>query len=92
MPEMMREMPGVKYLARETVATPKGIRKAAKSIEAAFQCQINGLGFAFVEMIVPCPTGLKKGVIDSYKWCAENAVSYFEPQVFKNELKERSES
>ncbi len=85
-PEMMREMPGVKYLARETVATAKGVRKTAKSIETAFQCQIKGLGFAFVEVIVPCPTGLHKNVLDSYKWCADNAVDYFQPQVFKNEL------
>ena len=32
-PEMMREMPGVKYLARESVATPKHIMHAKKSIQ-----------------------------------------------------------
>jgi len=87
-PEMMQHMPGVKYLARETVATPKGIRKAGKSIRKAFECQVKGLGYAFVEVIVPCPTGLKKNVRDSYEWCAEQATAYFKPQVFKDETEQ----
>ncbi len=84
MPEMMRSMSGVAYLARESVATPKQIMRAKKSIQKAFECQVNGLGFSFVEVIVPCPTGLKKNVKDSYDWCATEMGSYFEPQVFKN--------
>ena len=28
---------------------------------------MKGLGYSFVEVIVPCPTGLKKSVQDSYK-------------------------
>jgi 2-oxoglutarate ferredoxin oxidoreductase subunit beta len=85
---MMQFMPGVKYLARETVATPKDIRKAKKSIQKAFECQVKGLGYAFVEVIVPCPTGLKKNVRDSYEWCADNATAYFKPQVFKDETEQ----
>ena len=84
-PEMMREMPGVKYLARESVATPKHIMHAKKSIQKAFECQVKGLGYSFVEVIVPCPTGLKKSVQDSYKWCSEEMLGYFKPQVFKSE-------
>ena len=85
-PEMMREMPGVKYLARESVATPKHIMHAKKSIQKAFECQVKGLGYSFVEVIVPCPTGLKKSVQDSYKWCSEEMLGYFKPQVFKSEM------
>lgn len=87
-PEMMREMPGVKYLARETVADAKAITRAGKSIRKAFECQLAGLGFAFVEVIVPCPTGLHMSVLDSYKWCAESMTGYFKPQVFKNEMEQ----
>lgn len=87
-PEMMQFMPGVKYLARETVTTPKAIRKAKKSIQKAFECQVKGLGYSFVEVIVPCPTGLKKPVKDSYKWCEEHMTGYFKPQVFKDETEQ----
>ena len=87
-PEMMRAMPGVKFLARESVATPKQIMHAKKSIKKAFECQVRGLGYAFVEMIVPCPTGLKKSVRDSYDWCATQMNSYFQPQIFKDEMEQ----
>ena len=48
---MMREMPGVKYLARESVATPKHIMHAKKSIQKAFECQVKGLGYSFVKFV-----------------------------------------
>ncbi len=86
LPEMMLGMPGVKYLARESVADVKSIRKAEQSVKKAFECQIKGLGFAFVEFIVPCPTGFKMNVADSYAWCGQNMNEYFKPQVFKNEV------
>lgn len=50
---------------------------AKKSIQKAFECQVKGLGYSFVEVIVPCPTGLKKSVQDSYKWCSEEMLGYF---------------
>lgn len=90
-PEMMRAMNGVAYLARETVVDAKSINKAAKSVKNALECQIKGLGFSYVEFIVPCPTGLKMNIADAYKWSSEQALSYFKPQVFKNELEQSSE-
>lgn len=86
LPEMMVGMKGVKYLARESVADVKSIRKAGESIKKAFECQTKGIGFAFVEFTVPCPTGLKMNVADSFAWCANDMNAYFVPQIFKNEL------
>lgn len=90
-PEMMLHMKGVSYLARETVVDAKSVSKAAKSIKNAFECQIKGLGFAYVEVIVPCPTGLKMNVPDAYAWTSKEALGYFQPQVFKNELEQNRE-
>jgi 2-oxoglutarate ferredoxin oxidoreductase subunit beta len=87
-PELMRAMNGVAYLARETVVDHKSIVKAAKSIRNAFECQIKKLGFSYVEVIVPCPTGLKMKVADAYAWSAKEALGYFKPQVFKNALEQ----
>lgn len=90
-PEMMREMSGVKYLARESIADAKAIMRAGRSIRAAFECQLRNAGFAFVEVIVPCPTGLRMNVPDAYKWCATQMIEYFKPQVFKNEMEQANE-
>ena len=61
---------------------------AKKSVKKAFECQVRGLGYAFVEMIVPCPTGLKKSVRESYDWCASQMNAYFQPQIFKDEMEQ----
>jgi len=87
-PEMMRGFSGVAFLARETVTTPRAIRRAKKSIQKAFLSQINDLGFALVEVVVPCPTGLKMSVAEAYKWCADKALAYFKPQVFIDKVEQ----
>jgi 2-oxoglutarate ferredoxin oxidoreductase subunit beta len=46
------------------------------------------LGYAFVEVIVPCPTGFKMKVKDSYERCANEMCDYFKPQVFKDETEQ----
>ena len=84
-PETMRGMEGVKYLARESIMDPASIRKAAKSVRRAFEVQLAGSGFAFIEFLSPCPTGLKKSVVDSYAWGKEHMTARFKPQVFKDE-------
>jgi len=91
-PEMMADMRGAKYVARESVCDAKSIRKAASSVRKALDCQMKGLGFSFVEFIVPCPTGLKMSVPDAYKWSKEKMVEYFKPQVFKNEMEQNDEN
>jgi 2-oxoglutarate ferredoxin oxidoreductase subunit beta len=84
-PEMMLAMAGVKFLARETVADAASIRRSSKSLRKAFECQEKNLGFSFIEFIVPCPTGLKKSVRESYNWCKNEMIGYFKPTVFKDE-------
>lgn len=90
-PEMMRAMEGVAYLARESVVDAKSIINAGKSIRNAFECQLKGLGFSFVEVISPCPTGLHLNVLDAYDFAAKETLNYFQPQVFKNALEKKDE-
>lgn len=90
-PEMMQSMKGIAYLARESVADAKSIIRAAKSVRKAFECQIKEIGFSFVEIVVPCPTGLKMNVDDAYSWLGTQSINYFKPQIFKNELEQDHE-
>ena len=85
-PEMMKEFEGVAYLARCSVATPKLIRKAKKSLSFAFKAQLGEVGFSFVEFLSPCPTGWKIGVIDAYKRLVDEVANVFPVQEFINKL------
>ncbi len=69
--QMLGLAKGSVYLERVSVATPKLIRQAKKAIKKAFQVQLDGLGFALVEVLSPCPTNWKMGEVQSCTWIEE---------------------
>ena len=50
---------GTAYAARVSLDTVANIKKAKQAIKKAFEVQINGLGFGFVEILSTCPTNWK---------------------------------
>jgi 2-oxoglutarate ferredoxin oxidoreductase subunit beta len=46
----------IAYLARGTVTNAAEIRKTKKYLRKAFEAELNGEGFSFVEIVSPCPT------------------------------------
>ena len=76
-PEMLKSLDGVVYLARETVISPKNIIRLKKYIKKAFDIQIKGKGFSLVEVLSPCPVNLRLEPIQAFKWVKENMVPYY---------------
>ncbi len=54
--EMLSAIDGAAFLERVAVDSPANVRKAKKAIRRAFECQIQGKGFALVEVLAACPT------------------------------------
>ncbi len=54
--EMMAVLPGVVYLERTSVHSPKEILNAKRAIKKSFQTQLDKKGFSMVEIVSPCPT------------------------------------
>ncbi len=75
------ETPG--YIVRETVIKPKYIRKAKKAIKQAFQYQLEGKCFSFVEVVSTCPTNWGLTPEESIKWAEENLLPYYQPGKYK---------
>lgn len=50
---------GTAFSARVSLDTVANIRKAKQAIKKAFEAQIYGLGFGFVEILSTCPTNWK---------------------------------
>jgi 2-oxoglutarate/2-oxoacid ferredoxin oxidoreductase subunit beta len=46
----------IAYLARGAVINPATINQTKKYIKNAFEAQINGEGYSFIEILSPCPT------------------------------------
>jgi 2-oxoglutarate ferredoxin oxidoreductase subunit beta len=54
--ELLNQLPGVAYLAREALMDPRHVMRARASLLKAFRSQIDGLGFSLVELLSTCPT------------------------------------
>ncbi len=90
--EMLKVLPGVKYLARTAVHTPQDIIKTKNAIRDAFEVQMNGLGFSLVEVLSMCPTCWRVTPRDAIDWVKNNMIPYYplgrikEPQADQDSL------
>jgi 2-oxoglutarate/2-oxoacid ferredoxin oxidoreductase subunit beta len=84
MNEILCTLPAVAYSARVRVDKPKEVIKAKKAIKKAFEYQIEGLGFTFVEVLSTCPTNWGMNPSESFKWVESDMVPWFKPGVYKD--------
>ena len=82
--EMLALSPGVAYIERVAVNSPKNIRRAKKAIRKAFEIQMKGLGFTMVEIVSQCPTNWKMKPIEACRWIDEVMVKTYPLGVIKD--------
>ena len=75
--EMLATVPGASYVERVSVDTPANVRKAKAAIKRAFQVQIDGKGFAMVEVLSTCPTNWGMDAPTALNWLKENMIPYY---------------
>lgn len=66
--EIVAQCEGAVFVQRCGIYNPKSIIETKRAIKKAFENQINGLGFSFVEVLSACPTGWGKSPIESLKY------------------------
>ena len=82
--QMLAVAGGAVYLERVAVNSPKNIKRAKKAIKKAFQVQLDGLGFALVEILSPCPTNWKMSPIKAFEWIDQTMTGIFPLGVIKD--------
>jgi 2-oxoglutarate ferredoxin oxidoreductase subunit beta len=55
--ELIGRLPGTAYVARAAVNNAGSVSKAKRYLTRAFELQLAGAGFTFVEVLTMCPTG-----------------------------------
>lgn len=75
---------GTAYSARVALDTVPHINQAKKAIKKAFQAQLDGVGFGFVEILATCPTNWKMTPEDAHKRVKEEMVPVFPLGVYKD--------
>jgi 2-oxoglutarate ferredoxin oxidoreductase subunit beta len=75
--EMIASHDGSYYVERVSVDSTKNIIGAKKAIKKAFQYQVEGKGFTFIEVLSTCPSNWAKTPVESIKWLQENMIPAF---------------
>jgi 2-oxoglutarate ferredoxin oxidoreductase subunit beta len=83
--QMLAVAKGSVYLERVAISTPKNILRAGKAIKKAFQVQLDGLGFALVEVLSACPTNWKMSPVAACQWIDDTMSKVFPLGLIKDE-------
>ena len=75
---------GTAYSARVGVYNIKNIINAKNAIKKAFECQIKGLGYSFVEVLSSCPTNWRLSPSDSHRKIETELTQIYPIKVFKD--------
>lgn len=78
MANLLKELVTPGYITRQAVLNPKQINKAKKAIKKAFEYQVAGKCFSFVEVISTCPTNWGMTPLDALKWAQDTLLPYYE--------------
>ena len=72
------------FVARYALNTPKGVMDAKKGIKKAFELQMAGKGFTFIELLTNCPTNWGMSPLDTLDYMNTNTIPYFKPGIYKD--------
>ncbi len=77
------------FVARYALNSPKGVADAKKGIKKAFELQLAGKGFTFIELLTNCPTNWGMSPLDTLDYMNTNTIPYFVPGVYKDKEGEK---
>ncbi len=83
--EVFNQLKAPVYIARVSVADTKRIMQAKRAIRRVFEIERDGLGYALLEILSPCPTNLKMNAEKSAEFCANEMEREFPLGVFRDD-------
>ena len=83
--EIISQLEAPSFVARYALNTPKGVNEARKGIKKAFERQLEGKGFTFIELLMNCPTNWGMTPLQSLDYMESTTVPFFKPGVYKDE-------
>ena len=81
--ELLSTMGGLVYAERVCVADVPHLMQAKKAIRKAFEKQLAGEGFTFVEVLASCPTNWGMTPLEASRWVLEEMAQYYPLGVIK---------
>ncbi|QLH74525.1 MAG: 2-oxoacid:acceptor oxidoreductase family protein [Methanomassiliicoccales archaeon] len=82
--EVLDQLEAPVYIERVSVADTKRIMQARKAIRKALEVQRDGKGYAFVEILSPCPTNWRMDALRSAEFVTEEMEKVFPLKCFRD--------
>ena len=82
--EMLATLDGLVYAERVCVTDIPNLNRAKKAIRKAFEKQMAGEGFTFIEVLAACPTNWGMDIVEANEWLKENMAAYYPLGVIKD--------
>ena len=86
--ELLSTLDGCAYAERVCVTDIPNLNKAKKAIRKAFEKQMAGEGFTFVDVLSSCPTNWGMAPLKANQWLKDNMVPYYPLGVIKDKSAE----
>jgi 2-oxoisovalerate ferredoxin oxidoreductase beta subunit len=80
--ELLATLEAPAFIERVALSDNKNIMRARRAIQKALAIQRDQVGFAFVEILSPCPTIWGKDPVEARRWVLEQMVPIFPLKVF----------
>jgi 2-oxoglutarate/2-oxoacid ferredoxin oxidoreductase subunit beta len=81
--ELLNTLDSPYHIERVALDGPNGVIRARKALLAAFEAQVNGKGYSFVEILSPCPVYQRLSPVDALKFVGEKMSACFPVRVFR---------
>ena len=75
------------YIERVALDGPAGVRAIRKALHEAFSAQVEDKGYAFVEILSPCPVYQRLTPAEALRFVGEKMTAFFPVGVFRREGK-----
>ncbi len=83
MSEIIAQLEGSAFVARGAVNKPANLNKTKKYIFKAFEYQMKGMGFSFVEVLSACPTDWGLTPVESCEFIEREMIPYYPLGILK---------
>lgn len=84
--QLLSSLPGVAYLARVPLTSPKHLNTARKYMRKAVRAQLEGVGFSLVEALCACPVQWGMDPKSSLKHIDEDVTKFYVPGEFVDKV------
>lgn len=81
--ELLNSLDRPYFIERTALDGAPGVRRTREALRTAFQAQMNGHGYSFVEILAPCPVSQRRTPVEAMEFVHHEMKSQFPVRCFR---------